>query len=98
VVSPWDTTGIRVWYPCDNPAVRARILLSTTLTLLALAPAGRAQTPARLAVLSSNAIVVMPAGVGTHAQDDAGAAALMRFLTGPGAASALQAAGMTPAR
>jgi molybdate transport system substrate-binding protein len=41
--------------------------------------------------------VVVTAGIGAHARDEAGAAALIRFLTSPAAASALEAAGMTPA-
>jgi molybdate transport system substrate-binding protein len=42
--------------------------------------------------------VVMTAGVGARAHDENGAAHLIRFLTSPGAASALKATGMTPIR
>jgi molybdate transport system substrate-binding protein len=41
--------------------------------------------------------VVVTAAAGAHVRDEEGAAALIRFLTGPGATSALKAAGMTPA-
>ena len=78
-----STTGIRLWYSCDNPAVRARLLRSTTLTLLALAPAGPAHTLVRTGRIRAGAATDVASGdlaVGIKA-----------------GAPALQAAGMTPA-